>query len=211
MLTSNFMRANHRTMCLLLAVSLSLSFLVSGCEFDEACESEAQEIFMASGNYYIDAYEASRANATAMTQGTGLTLACNYVGAVPWGNVTYEDARNACLDAGKRLCTADEWRAACGQNFPYGSSFQSASCVSGTIESAVTGSKSTCRSESGVYDMSGNLREWVEGGILMGGAYTSTGADELSCTTAVQINDPLSYTPNAGDGFRCCRDVGLLP
>ncbi len=190
-----------------------LPFVLTSCLLDELCENEAQQIRItpASGSaFYIDKYEASRSNATNLSAGTGLTLACNTQNTVPWGNVTYEDARNACLDAGKRLCTKDEWRAACGSEyFPYGSAFDTDACATGLPESALTGAYPKCVSASGVFDMSGNLREWVEGGILMGGAFSST-TTEVRCSDARNPSDALSYTPTRGDGFRCCQDINLL-
>ena len=100
-----------------LAVLISAIILISlsACDFDEVCEAEAPAIKV--GQVLVDSYEASRVNATAETTGTGITIACNYAQTIPWFNATYEDARNACLDAGKRLCTKEEWVAACGSGY----------------------------------------------------------------------------------------------
>lgn len=191
-----------------------LPFVLNACLFDELCENEAQQIRITPGEgsaFLIDKYEASRANATNASAGTGLTLACNTQNTVPWGNVTFEDARNACLDAGKRLCTKDEWLAACGSEyFPYGSAFDTDACATGLIESALTGSRSKCVSASGVFDMSGNLREWVEEGVLMGGSYNSQTLDLRCVAFSKPSGEALDYTPTAGDGFRCCQDISLL-
>lgn len=199
--------------CILLACFAVISMLFSSCVFDEGCENEASQIrvSVAGTQVLIDTYEASRTNATAQTAGTGITMACNTKGTVPWGNVTYEDARNACLDAGKRLCTKQEWIAACGAegNYTYGASYVEGSCVVGSIESAITGSKASCRSSLGVFDMSGNMREWVEGGILMGGSYNSS-TGEVKCGSSKEVGDVLKYSPSAADGFRCCQDESLL-
>ena len=197
-------------------LTISLLFLAfagfTACS-DNVCEqSEVAmvKIQSANGNFLIDAYEASRSNATADTEGTGVTLACNYRGTVPWGNVTYEDARNACLDSGKRLCTKAEWMEACGsQAYPYGSSYASGTCTdTSAAEPSLTGSKSGCKSPSAVFDMSGNVREWVEGGILMGGAYNSA-SDEVKCSSAQTQANYMSYVHNRGDGFRCCQDESI--
>ena len=179
------------------------------CDETECNENAADmvQINSPNGSFRIDTYEASRANATKETTGMGVTLACNYQGTVPWSNITYEEARDACQDAGKRLCTKDEWMAACGtQDYPYGSEYASNTCTdSDWFETALTGSKSNCKSSTGVFDMSGNAREWVEGGILMGGAFNS-GKDEVKCTSMIIVDNYLSYIPNHGDGFRCCDD-----
>ena len=201
----------HLTVFLMLLV---MAAFVVACEFDESCFDEAEMVKVTddAGDFYIDAFEASRTNATSTVMGTGLTQACNVKSVVPWSNVTYEDARNACLDAGKRLCTKDEWMAACEKTYPYGSNYVAGTCNDGDgLESAATGSSSGCKTASGIYDMSGNVREWVEGGILMGGAYDSA-SDDVSCSAALNhASDYYSYTPSAGDGFRCCSDEKLVP
>ena len=196
-----------------LPILLTSSLLFSACGMTEECENEASQvrIHYAGGDFNIDTFEASRTNATGSTQGNGVTMACNFVKSIPWSNVTYEDARNACLDARKRLCTKEEWMAACGQSaYPYGDTYKPGTCVDGdAVEVGLTGGKPDCKSSSGIFDMSGNLREWVEGGILMGGGYSSA-STEGTCDSAKAISDPLSYTPSAADGFRCCADVSAL-
>lgn len=183
----------------------------------ETCGPEGSEILIefSDGNFYIDQFENSRVNATGETAGTGTPAACNYPNTIPWGNITYEDARIACNDAGKRLCTKDEWMAACGKtDYPYGDTFKAARCNDETngdfVKVIQTGAKPQCATTQNVFDMSGNLREWVEGGTLMGGAYSDADTD-VSCSSAKIINDFLSYTPTQGDGFRCCRDASILP
>lgn len=194
----------------ILALLFMITTMISGCLFDEQCETEAQSIKI--GQVYIDKYEASRVNATAETQGTGISLACNYAQTLPWTSVTYEDAKNACLDAGKRLCTKEEWMSACGTAYPYGSSHQAGTCNDSTSDEGSVlpaGSKSGCKSSAGVFDMSGNVREWVEEGLLMGGSYNSDKNDS-KCSAFMQVNIN-SYVPTPGDGFRCCQDVSLQP
>lgn len=196
----------------ILSLIISLFFIsltFSGCDFDEVCDAtEAPMVTI--GDFSIDAYEASRSNATQDTMGTGVTLACNYKNSVPWSNVTYEDAKNACLDAGKRLCTKEEWLSACGAEgaYPYGDSYQKGTCNDGGVESDPTG-KSGCKSAKNVYDLSGNLREWVEGGSLMGGSYLSSTPEELACS-AKAVADPLSFSNITDVGFRCCKDLSTL-
>lgn len=200
-------------------LTISLLFLafagLTACADDVCEQSEAAMVTINSealGTFMIDTYEASRTNATSETEGTGVTLACNYRGTVPWSNVTYEEARNACLDAGKRLCTQKEWQEACGsQAYPYGNSYVAKNCTdTDGAEPGLSGAKSSCKSSTGVFDMSGNVREWVEGGILMGGAYNS-GSEDVKCSSAQTQSNYMSYVPNRGDGFRCCQDVSIAP
>lgn len=186
-----------------------------GCELDEGClDAEAPSVLISSanGDFYIDAYEASRANATDSTMGTGVTLACDYAEHIPWGGASYEDAHNACLDAGKRLCTKDEWMAACGTTaYPYGDDYVEGNCNDGgkSVESLPTGSKKSCRTAKGVYDMTGNLSEWVEGGIIMGGNFNSDAAG-ATCSTAQPQSGYLDGSTTTNIGFRCCKDASTL-
>ena len=141
------------------------------------------------------------------TTGLGITIACNTRGVLPWNNVSYEDARIACLEAGKRLCTQQEWQAACGTVYPYGNSYQLGTCNDGDgLETSATGAKAGCRSQSGVFDMSGNVAEWVEGGILMGGGYNFAKGD-VTCASAKKMSSDGAVSQTTG--FRCCQDVSI--
>jgi formylglycine-generating enzyme required for sulfatase activity len=53
-------------------------------------------------------------------------------GVFPQGYLNQPQARLACQNAGKRLCTLDEWQGACrgtgGMKYPYGMSFEDGRC-----------------------------------------------------------------------------------
>jgi hypothetical protein len=53
-------------------------------------------------------------------------------GVLPQGYMTYYSAKRACENAGKRLCSEDEWARACrgrrGTKHPYGSNFRLGAC-----------------------------------------------------------------------------------
>jgi len=63
--------------------------------------------------FCMDVWEASRPDATEFYQGTDSSRAENREGVMPWQPVTLEIAREACQNAGKRLCTLEEWIIAC--------------------------------------------------------------------------------------------------
>lgn len=157
---------------------------------------------------------------------------------VPQGYVNAIVARKACANAGKRLCTLEEWTTACrgerGTKFPYGASYRANVCnvfrqshpgmiLHGNFSmdlldprlNAVTsdgdpllrptGATTGCKSQWGedaVYDMVGNLDEWVddEGGTFVGGFYARS--TRQGCDAKVTAHRPnyLDYST----GVRCC-------
>lgn len=128
----------------------------------------------------------------------------NKKGAVPQGNVSYDDARKVCESTGKRLCTQEEWQWACsgleGYTYPYGWNLDKKTCNTkgvGYIEPS--GERPHCVGKFGVHDMSGNIFEWVTGEhgmpMLMGGPYSK-------CQTA---SPGLGGQAKPQTGFRCCK------
>lgn len=148
------------------------------------------------------------------------------------------DARDYCAAIGKRLCGAkgggmnpypdfddsakSAWFAACSSGgahvFPYGDTYEEMTCNgvgSGLGATAPVGSFTSCLSPdaawSGVFDLSGNVREWEDscsdgtGDVpchLRGGSYFDDEIGNLPCG-----NDFYQYklTSYWGDlGFRCC-------
>lgn len=87
--------------------------------------------------FCIDEYEASRPDATETDQGVDTSMALSLAGVIPWHvNPMSSDAldqmRDAAGTAGKRLCTAAEWTAACSGNsgltYAYGNVFDPLAC-----------------------------------------------------------------------------------
>ena len=85
--------------------------------------------------YCVDRFEASLAEVTErgalvawspyFNPGTRVMRALSIAGAVPQGYINRTQSEAACTNAGKRLCTSDEWIRACegeapGTLFPYG-------------------------------------------------------------------------------------------
>jgi hypothetical protein len=74
-------------------------------------------------------------------------------------------------------------------------------------QSDPSGSRQSCRSESGAFDMMGNAEEWVRcpgtkhGWCLMGRFWSSP----EPCTYAVSSHAPKWHYYESG--FRCCKDV----
>ena len=143
--------------------------------------------------------------------------------------VSLKEAQQGCSEVGKRLCSAAEWRRAClgpyNKRFSYGHEYEQGRCHTATSlpsghssmmqpqEMLVdSGQKQHCRSEEGVFDMIGNLEEWVlddwqgANASLEGGAwYTYT--DYADCSGRYS-RQPDYRTPLGrrvfSAGFRCC-------
>jgi hypothetical protein len=186
-------------------------------------------------------------------------------GVFPQAYLDRFDARSACANAGKRLCTLEEWFAACRgpkrTAYPYGPTMKSGRCNSGKPHLlskwfghdprqwkydehfnsplldqepgylAKTGEYADCVSDYGLYDMVGNLHEWVStpvnvriaarmpltdgirsrlgkrsgNGIFMGGFFSTFKQHGEGCGFIT-----IGHRPDYHDystGFRCCTDA----
>jgi formylglycine-generating enzyme required for sulfatase activity len=144
----------------------------------------------------------------------------NQPGAAPKTNVGWQDAKQACESVGKRLCTEPEWERACkgpaNQRFPYGNEFNPNVCATQTADGqkrnvAGAGGWAGCRSTFGIYDMSGNVREWTASPVAPGqGSYVIKGGDSDDPDWAVRCAVRLPAAPGTKSylvGFRCCTKV----
>ena len=157
----------------------------------------------------------------------------------PSGYLSGNLADLACRNAGKRLCSIEEWVLACrgegGHKFPYGDHYEEGRCnvfrethpaqvlhgdmSTGHLDPRLnlvdapsgpllrkTGATTTCKSAWGgdaVYDMVGNLDEWVNApvGAFLGGFYSRSTRE--GCDSKVSSH-PRSYF-DYSLGTRCCR------
>jgi formylglycine-generating enzyme len=157
----------------------------------------------------------------------------------PQGYISAAQAQRACAASGKRLCKIAEWQEACrgpekhafgysdarepgrcndnGKNpvrALYGANYSSWTMnqpalnqLEGTL--AKTGAHEGCTNGYGVYDMVGNLHEWVAdpNGTFFGGYYQDVtsqghggGCSYITTAHSARYHD---YST----GFRCCADV----
>jgi formylglycine-generating enzyme required for sulfatase activity len=83
-------------------------------------------------------------------------------GVLPSACVTWFQANQACLLSGKRLLTNREWQGAAASTPDPGTDNGTTDCnVVNTLAPSNTGSRSNCKSAWGVFDMVGNVEEWV--------------------------------------------------
>ena len=160
-------------------------------------------------------------------------------GVVPNGYMSADLAERACKNAGKRLCSPDEWKLACrgekNRKFPYGDSYEAGRCnvfreghpaeilhgnpsinhldprlnsvrVNGKPLLRPTGTTPDCKSDWGtdsIYDMVGNLDEWVDDskGLFLGGFFSRSTKE--GCDSYVSAH-PRAYF-DYSLGVRCCQ------
>ena len=162
----------------------------------------------------------------------------NRRGELPRSGVTWTEADALCQAAGKRLCTEDEWERACrgpeGRTYAYGNERDPDRCntpITGGGPGpgkppplAASGSHEGCRTSEGVYDLNGNLSEWVSDGyqgapepfnrsatpdpatwrVLRGGTMWNLTFYGQECLS--RHGHEVTFL-NMDDGFRCCADA----
>ncbi len=173
------------------------------------CPDDMVEV---SGAFCIDRYEASRPDADPYNYGIDESRATSAFGVLPWRVESNAVASEACRGAGKRLCSASEWKIACeGPNhtvYGYGDTYRPNICNGidsfgeGNFHLIPTGSFPDCTNEWGAFDLNGNLWEHTADGsdaTVRGGAYNCLDSATLHRCDYV----PGDWTPSAR-GFRCC-------
>jgi formylglycine-generating enzyme len=160
----------------------------------------------------------------------------------PQVNISELQAEAACVASSKRLCTEAEWIAACrGPSnliYPYGDQYVAGACnegrprparaaqetAGGTLDdprlaeadNAIEpgGAFPKCVSAFGIFDMHGNVHEWVSGspkpdeprfGLFLGGFFAEAKENGQGCLyrTTAHVKEYHDYST----GFRCCQDA----
>ncbi|MFT4703109.1 MAG: hypothetical protein ACI81R_000798 [Bradymonadia bacterium] len=124
--------------------------------------------------------------------------------------VGFEHAERICSRRGARLCSEREWERACrgleGSLYPYGDQYTPGTCATESAQPTLAGMHNTCRSSFGVYDLSGNAAEWVQGALLKGG---DAQADAFSSRCGARRTEREPSGPTFR-GVRCCKELSTM-
>ena len=155
--------------------------LIPGGKFimgsNERWDDEAPEYIESVNKFYIDRHEVTNAEYEKFTYGTKREEPYHWPnGKIPRGKknhpviyVSWHDASEYCKWKGKRLPTEQEWeksaRGDSGNIYPWGNTWatnKSNHPYKGSTGTEPVGSYPNGKSPYGLYDMSGNVWEWVD-------------------------------------------------
>ena len=156
----------------------------------------------------------------------------NQLKKMPATHISARKAHRLCRKLGKRLCSLQEWRTACTsgkrrRRYPYGTLYRSGYCHTEGESPIPIGSRKQCKGDQKVFDMVGNVAEWVRckkcikwrskeegrrrrcrkwsekpvGYCLVGGGYDSRSRGR--CFSRIPRREVKILSD--GIGFRCCR------
>ena len=147
---------------------------------------------------------------------TVAVYACSVANVLPARFVTWSQAKRACENVNKRLCTETEWATMCAGpssfSYPYGNSYQPSWCNTadaGYSTVAKTGQFTKCTGGyTGIHDVGGNVAEMLTD-VTGAGCVSPRGGTYLNGLEAVKCTAALWTCPGMGTGantgFRCCR------
>jgi formylglycine-generating enzyme required for sulfatase activity len=168
----------------------------------------------------------------------------NLRGQLPLYLKTAQDGETWCAARGKRLCTEDEWVRACqgphGRHYPYGDEHRESICnddrswvpvhwellarwpdelaygeARRLFQADPSGARTACVSAEGVYDLTGNVAEWVRRSDPVprpGYEHVLKGCYWAGCYHEPHPNCVFRNSAHPGSfrtyeaGFRCCSD-----
>ncbi len=180
-------------------VGVKDNLLGSVIESGGVCGSGAVQLNLAGETLCVDAYEAAPSEAcplknpsTAQETQTNMNEArcapASKAGVQPWRALSQTQAQQLCARAGKRLPTPAEW-------------YQVAVALADDSACVTTGARPRetgaveCKTAAGIYDLVGNVWEWVDG-MVIDGTYVGRGLPESGYVTVVDTEGLVVTTGN---------------
>ncbi len=121
-------------------------------------------------------------------------------GRVPLTGLTARAAADACAARDLRLCTPDEWRAACAGSER--AVAEQGACNLGGGVIAAAGAFERCVSATLAHDLAGNVAEWVADGTALGASALDGGDGRCDGPPRQAAADAVF----SDVGYRCCGD-----
>jgi len=116
----------------------------------------------------------------------------------PSACITWFQANQACLLSGKRLLTNREWQGAAAGTPDPGTDNGTTDCnISAAGDAVNAGSRSSCKSSWGVFDMVGNVDEWVADWADR----ANVGCTDWTTQTGIAGGDFSCFGGNGSGGF----------
>ena len=130
----------------------------------------------------------------------------------PAAHITWFQAQEACANAGKQLPTSAEWQVAANGTPDPGPDNRTTDCNSASDIVTRTGSRSSCVSSRGAFDMVGNLDEWVADWVPLSTECSDWGgfSDDLMCLSGASSAGGGPGALLRGGDFRAGSSAGPL-
>jgi formylglycine-generating enzyme required for sulfatase activity len=178
-------------------------------KIERVCPNNMTLVTQALVPFCIDVYEASPSETcpyhdpknegeTMLNFTNTECVAVSKPNSMPWRNITLDQAQQACSRSGKRLPTTGEWYKASLGTPDSNDGWNEEHCNVANNRSdgvSVTGSGMRCISDAGVYDMIGNVWEWVHATVTNGN-FGERALPTTGFVTGVDV-DGLAYETNS--------------
>lgn len=130
-------------------------------------------------------------------------FAVSVPGVTPSAYMTWFQAREACKNSQKRMPSNGEWQDAVTNSPDPGPDNGTTDCNSASFAVANTGSRSSCVSSVGAFDMVGNLEEWVADWVPASTACVGWGAfsNDVMCVSGASTTAPYPGVLQRGGAY----------
>jgi hypothetical protein len=187
-------------------------------ESTSVCGSGATQILLGSHTICMDLYEASASpncphvspQSSVETQENANDTDCtadSKADVVPWRFISLTQAQQMCARAGKRLPTNDEWYKTAS-----GMGDQSTCVINSQNSPSVTGTEG-CTTPAGIYDMVGNVWEWVDEEVTDGNyndrSLPENGFVALVDTEGVVVETSVDAKEEFGKDYAWTNNTGV--